>query len=1297
MSLSKDLIFLILQFCKEENFTKTARMLGQESELFFDMGHIEALVLGGKWDEIENYLSGFTGVTESRYSKKMFFEIRKQKFLEALDRQDRKTALEILMKDLQVFAETNKELYAEMTQLLTFDNFREHPSLALYGDTLTARNRIMKILRVVIETNPQLNGKLHFPELTKSRLRRLINQSLNWQHAHCANPQQEPEIKTLFIDHKCSIPEDQSIMQRPGPTQTISAATPDHLVLQMPRPSKIISAATPAQSDTQMPRPSKAISAATPAQLVKQMPGPSKAISAATPAQLVKQMPGPSKAISAATPAQPDTQMPRTSKAISAATPSQPDTQMPRPSKAISAATPAQPDTQMPRPSNTISATTPDQLIIQMPKPSETTSASNPDQSVVQMPRPSETTSASNPDQSITQMPMPSETTSASNPDQSFTQLPGPSETTSAFNPDQSFTQMPRPSKTISSANPDCQQIHYSSSSIVTDDIASASTSKAVQDSGNLSDVNTTRNMNEKVLSKTAPCQDQDASVNLSDDFPKTVERVLTIGNPPTASDYPTIRSIYPTVNYYPTTMDFHPVQQTLLIVGDGGGSVELWDVSSGKMLFRRTLMIWEVEVFSPDFLKSMGEDPRISVNRVLWNPDGSLFGVASSKNIVQLYSYHNNDNHAENHLEIEAHFGSINDLAFSKPNNQLLVITCGEDMLVKVWNANNGAKQYTFEGHKAPVYSLCPHEKEDVHFILSTSTNGEIKAWIYENSGPCVSYEAPSKCCMRMLYSANGKRLFSCGTNKDGDSHLVEWNETDGFIVRTYLGLGKCSSGVVEFDISRNNYVAAGDSHVIKFWNVNDAQLLTVVDAGGDLPASPYVRFNKNGTLLAVSVDHNSVKILANDGGRILLQTSLDASTYLSTRELAGNSLSGPANSSSIDGIVPPEMTAENLAKMEHHKILGNPSTSKVVQISRCQSLRLPSEVKTNKVCRLAYAQAGNILVALVTGGIHLIWKWSESDSNLTGQTTPKCTPQLWQPRSGVVPENSLLSSDAGAVSPCIALTNNGFYALSASGGAVSIFNINLYKIMKSITPPKPAATCIACHPTNNNVIAVGMDDLTIIVYSVRTEELISRLNGHSKRITGLAFSNTMNVLVSSGADSQIVVWNSTNWEREGSTMLQTSADWLPTEVSETSVEFQRDEKCFLVVHETQIAIYEPTKLECVKQWIIKNFCARISHATFSCDSEWIYAVMKDGIVLILSASDLSPKYEIDPSTFLTSDLSCSAHVFPVVVAAHPENPNQLALGLNDGGVVVIEPSESDGKWCEPPNATTLTNEQPI
>lgn len=40
----------------------------------------------GDWDAVESYLKGFTAVNENRYSMKIFFEIRKQKFLEALDR-----------------------------------------------------------------------------------------------------------------------------------------------------------------------------------------------------------------------------------------------------------------------------------------------------------------------------------------------------------------------------------------------------------------------------------------------------------------------------------------------------------------------------------------------------------------------------------------------------------------------------------------------------------------------------------------------------------------------------------------------------------------------------------------------------------------------------------------------------------------------------------------------------------------------------------------------------------------------------------------------------------------------------------------------------------------------------------------------------------------------------------------------------------------------------------------------------------------------------------------------------------
>lgn len=34
----------------------------------------------------------------------------------------------------------------------------------------------------------------------------------------------------------------------------------------------------------------------------------------------------------------------------------------------------------------------------------------------------------------------------------------------------------------------------------------------------------------------------------------------------------------------------------------------------------------------------------------------------------------------------------------------------------MQVWDAVNGDKLHTFDGHEAPVYSICPHHKENFH-----------------------------------------------------------------------------------------------------------------------------------------------------------------------------------------------------------------------------------------------------------------------------------------------------------------------------------------------------------------------------------------------------------------------------------------------------------------------------------------------------------------------------------------------------------------------------------------------------
>ena len=66
-----------------------------------------------------------------------------------------------------------------------------------------------------------------------------------------------------------------------------------------------------------------------------------------------------------------------------------------------------------------------------------------------------------------------------------------------------------------------------------------------------------------------------------------------------------------------------------------------------------------------------------------------------------------------------------------------------------------------------------------------------------------------------------------------------MEWNESEGAVKRTYQGFRKRSMGVVQFDTTKNRFLAAGDDFSIKFWDMDNIQLLTTVDADGGLPVS--------------------------------------------------------------------------------------------------------------------------------------------------------------------------------------------------------------------------------------------------------------------------------------------------------------------------------------------------------------------------------------------------------------------------------------------------------------------------
>ncbi|CAM8938645.1 unnamed protein product [Rhodiola kirilowii] len=1127
-SLSRELVFLILQFLDEEKFKETVHRLEQESGFYFNMRYFDEIVTNGEWDEVEKYLSGYTKVDDNRYSMKIFFEIRKQKYLEALDKKDRAKAVDLLVKDLKVFSAFNEDLFKEITQLLTLENFRENEQLSKYGDTKSARNIMLAELKKLIEANPLFREKLQFPTLKNSRLRTLINQSLNWQHQLCKNPKLNPDIKTLFADHSCG--------------QSNGARAPSPVTNPL-------------------------------------MGGVPK---------------GPGfPPIGAHAPFQPTQAQLPTSLAGWMANPSP----VPHPSASVGPMSLAAPN------------------------------------------------------------------------NAAF----GPSDP-SMFN-DMKAAMLKRPRTPTNNPAMDYQTAD------------SEHVLKRPRPFG-LSDEASSMPINALPVGYGGPSHSLAHNPYSTDDLPKNVVMTLNQGS--------AVKS-----------MDFHPVQQILLLVGTNTGDIMIWEIATREKLVQRNFKVWDLGACSMALQASLAADHAISINRVIWSPDGLFFGVAYSKHLVHIYSYQGED--LRNHLEIEAHTGSVNDLAFSYPNKQLSVVTCGEDRVIKVWDASTGAKQFSFEGHEAPVYSVCPHHKENIQFIFSTATDGKIKAWLYDNMGSRVDYDAPGHSSTTMAYSADGTRLFSCGTNKEGESHLVEWNESEGAVKRAYHGLGKRSVGIVQFDTTKNRILAAGDDYVVKFWDMDRVDMLTTTDADGGLPASPCLRFSKEGILLAVSTNDNGIKVLANGDGMRLLRAmenrivdpsraaSMAAAAAKSQAPNLGNygvvnavvgssigdrtahvTAMGNTNNDNRGMDVKPRITDEPGDKSRAWKL------TEVNEPSQCRTLRLPDNVSQIRIARLIYTNSGVAILALAANAVHKLWKWPRNERNMNGKATASVIPQLTQPTSGILMTNETSDTNPEEAISCFALSKNDSYVMSASGGKISLFNMMTFKTMTTFMPPPPAATFLAFHPQDNNIIAIGMDDSSIQIYNVRVDEVKTKLKGHQKRITGLAFSNVLNVLVSSGADSQLCVWSTDAWERQESKYLQMPTGRVANPLSDTRVQFHQDQIHVLAVHETQIAIYSAAKLECLKQWVPREVSGSITHATYSCDSQSIYVSFEDGSVGVLTASTLRLRCRINPNSYLPS--SPNPRVYPVVIAAHPSEPNQFALGLTDGGVVVLEPNESEGKWGTAP-----------
>ncbi|KAJ4707843.1 Protein TOPLESS [Melia azedarach] len=357
-------------------------------------------------------------------------------------------------------------------------------------------------------------------------------------------------------------------------------------------------------------------------------------------------------------------------------------------------------------------------------------------------------------------------------------------------------------------------------------------------------------------------------------------------------------------------------------------------------------------------------------------------------------------------------------------------------------------------------------------------------------------------------------------------------------------------------------------------------------------------------------------------------------------------------------------------IAKEEEEEVVN---VTEIDEPTQLRTLWVQPGVREINISRLIYTYSGTGILALLSNGVHLLWKWQRRESNISGRATAKAHPRLVQTASALFMTNDLVGAKGGGdVMPCLALTNNDSYLMSACGGKVSLFNVLTFRTMVSFMAPPPAVTCIAYHHQDNNVIAVGMEDSTLKIYNVRMDEVKNKLIGHTKRITGLAFSGALNILVSSDAESQIIVWSCNGWKKQRSIFLHISGG-TPAEMSDTVVQFHHDQKRFLAVNETQLAIYDATRPESLKQWVVGESSAPISCATFSCDGQLVYSCFVDGTIRLFNGLNLELRCQINSSAYIPPNISAylppnvgSDAIYPITIAGTSQRTQPICSGTN-------------------------------
>ncbi|MCT9930561.1 TIR domain-containing protein [Planotetraspora sp. A-T 1434] len=479
-----------------------------------------------------------------------------------------------------------------------------------------------------------------------------------------------------------------------------------------------------------------------------------------------------------------------------------------------------------------------------------------------------------------------------------------------------------------------------------------------------------------------------------------------------------------------------------LLITGDSGGAIRVWDLATGQI--RRQLHGHSGAVY-----------------RLVLSPDGRLLAAGDGQGVLRLWDPRT----GELLHELTGHPGRIYTLAFH-PEGRLLASGDTEGV-VRLWDPVSGEPAGMLPGHRGGVYQVLFSPSGEL--LATGDSDGAVRLWDVAGSEGRSEVRAELMghrgSVWPFAFRPDGQQLVT--SSNDGTTRL--WDPATGQCRQTLRGHGRRITAV-RFSADGSTLATCGNDGYVRLWDPRTGRRLRSMTGTADRLVSAL--FSPAGPLLATA---------SNDGGVYLWNTA--AGTY--ERELNVETDHVWAEAFSPDGEFLATANDDDSVRL-WYRATGRQVANLADHRGRVRSIafspdgRLVATGCDDRLVRLWDVESGACWATLRghQDRVHSVVFSPAGD--LLASASNDGTARVWDARSGEI--RDVLDSGTGRLWTAAFSPDGELLATGGDDLAVRLWDVASGARVRTLTGHTRRVWSVAFHPSGDLLASAGDDGVAIL-----------------------------------------------------------------------------------------------------------------------------------------------------------------------------------------------------------------------